>query len=77
MPANLHAWDKFIKPSELRAALVKRQLEPRGQTGPTPKASPPALFGLLRGRKKGDAGIGQVHRCVRVLLHQLQATQPR
>jgi len=53
MPANLHDWDQFVTPGELRAALARHGLHERGMAGMSPGISPPALIRLMRQLKKG------------------------
>ena len=53
MPANLHDWDQFVTPGELRAALARHGLQEHGMAGMSPGISPPALIRLMRQLKKG------------------------
>lgn len=62
MPANLHTWDKFIRPTELRELFVKHGLEQRGLAGLEPRANPLALFRLLRERKRGQLTFAEFGR---------------
>lgn len=51
---DLHAYDMFIKPNELRSALIDAKLEPRGRLdGIKPAANPLALVRLLRAQRSG------------------------
>jgi 2-polyprenyl-6-hydroxyphenyl methylase / 3-demethylubiquinone-9 3-methyltransferase len=57
---NLHDYDMFIKPSELRSALIGAKLEPQGKVdGIKPAANPLALIRLLRAQRKGRITIGE------------------
>lgn len=53
MPPNLHDWNMFIKPDELRALMKSQRLELREVQGLKPVANPVALISLLRKRKQG------------------------
>jgi 2-polyprenyl-6-hydroxyphenyl methylase/3-demethylubiquinone-9 3-methyltransferase len=54
MPAGLHVWEMFIKPSEMKALLAESRLSWKGQSGIIPDASYLKLLRLLRKRAKGD-----------------------
>jgi 2-polyprenyl-6-hydroxyphenyl methylase / 3-demethylubiquinone-9 3-methyltransferase len=53
MEPNLHDWNMFIRPEELRRHIETANLKPGPMTGIAPKASPPKLFSLLRARRRG------------------------
>jgi 2-polyprenyl-6-hydroxyphenyl methylase / 3-demethylubiquinone-9 3-methyltransferase len=53
MQPNLHDWDLFVTPDELRAALERHGLCCHDLTGMTPGVTPPALYRILRQLKKG------------------------
>jgi 2-polyprenyl-6-hydroxyphenyl methylase/3-demethylubiquinone-9 3-methyltransferase len=53
MPAALHDWNQFIKPSELLTHLEKAGLRNAEMVGLKPAANPVRLFMLLRQVKKG------------------------
>lgn len=53
LPPNLHDWDQFVTPDELRAALGRNGLHCHDLAGLAPGVAPPALFRLLRQLKKG------------------------
>jgi 2-polyprenyl-6-hydroxyphenyl methylase/3-demethylubiquinone-9 3-methyltransferase len=59
MPANLHAWDHFITPDELRAAMNRHQLQGRDIVGIGPGVNPPRLIRLLRQLRKGKISHGE------------------
>jgi 2-polyprenyl-6-hydroxyphenyl methylase/3-demethylubiquinone-9 3-methyltransferase len=62
MPASLHDWRQFIKPSELVACLARHGLQNRHNTGLTPAIKPSALFWLLRQRKRGLISYAELGR---------------
>ncbi|MFI6939124.1 bifunctional 2-polyprenyl-6-hydroxyphenol methylase/3-demethylubiquinol 3-O-methyltransferase UbiG [Streptomyces sp. NPDC050418] len=65
MTPNLHVWDKFIKPAELRPVLQDHGLRPRGLVGLAPADNPLALLRTLRRRARGEIGYGDVARALR------------
>jgi 2-polyprenyl-6-hydroxyphenyl methylase/3-demethylubiquinone-9 3-methyltransferase len=64
VPPNLHAWEKFIKPDELRACLSRHDLALREVKGMKPRAGPLTLFLLVRRLKKGKIGLAEFGRAV-------------
>jgi 2-polyprenyl-6-hydroxyphenyl methylase / 3-demethylubiquinone-9 3-methyltransferase len=62
MPPNLHDWNQFITPAELRNALARHHLRESGLAGLTPGVSPPALIRLLRQLKKGRLSCAEFGR---------------
>jgi len=54
MPANLHVWGMFIKPSELKELLTNSGLEWKEYVGSSPNISIPKMLGYLRKRAKGE-----------------------
>ncbi|MGA2533861.1 MAG: bifunctional 2-polyprenyl-6-hydroxyphenol methylase/3-demethylubiquinol 3-O-methyltransferase UbiG [Candidatus Aminicenantales bacterium] len=54
MPPDLHVWEMFIKPRELRALLERHQLEWKEHRGIMPSASPFKTLRFLRKRAKGE-----------------------
>jgi 2-polyprenyl-6-hydroxyphenyl methylase/3-demethylubiquinone-9 3-methyltransferase len=52
MPRDLHDWDHFITPDELRTAAAGAGLAVREITGMAPGVQPPRLYLLLRQLKK-------------------------
>lgn len=53
MPRNLHDWEKFIRPDELKALLSQQSLHVRDLIGMAPSAAPPKLLvDLLRLRRR-------------------------
>ena len=53
MPPNLHVYELFIKPDELRDMLRRVGLESRHQTGMNPSVNPLRAILTLRARKRG------------------------
>jgi 2-polyprenyl-6-hydroxyphenyl methylase/3-demethylubiquinone-9 3-methyltransferase len=53
MPPNLHNWDMFIKPEELKSLLAKNNLDWKEHRGSSPSVSIPTMLGYLRKRVKG------------------------
>jgi 2-polyprenyl-6-hydroxyphenyl methylase/3-demethylubiquinone-9 3-methyltransferase len=62
MPPNLHDYDKFIKPAELRGCLARAGLQEQECVGLTPSALPPKLLFLLRKLKKGEISPAEMGR---------------
>ena len=54
MPPDLHVWEMFIKPRELRALLERNQLEWKGHRGIMPSVSAFKTLRFLRRRAKGE-----------------------
>jgi 2-polyprenyl-6-hydroxyphenyl methylase/3-demethylubiquinone-9 3-methyltransferase len=61
-PPNLHAWEMFVKPEELRVLLERHGLENRDVIGMQPAASPLVLLALLWRWKRGEIGYGELGR---------------
>lgn len=59
---NLHDWNMFIKPEELRASLERNGLEPSEFVGLIPGANPLTLIVLLRRAKKGKVSFAELGR---------------
>ena len=53
MPANLHDWNRFIKPKELLSGLEAAGFRNAEMVGLAPQANPIRMFGLLRQVKRG------------------------
>jgi 2-polyprenyl-6-hydroxyphenyl methylase/3-demethylubiquinone-9 3-methyltransferase len=53
MPPNLHVWEMFIKPQEIKALLQKSGFDWKEHTGSEPNVSIPKMLGYLRNRVKG------------------------
>ena len=54
MPANLHVWEMFIKPQEIKNLLQKNGFDWKEHTGSEPNVSIPKMLGYLRKRVKGE-----------------------
>jgi 2-polyprenyl-6-hydroxyphenyl methylase / 3-demethylubiquinone-9 3-methyltransferase len=59
MPPNLHAWEQFITPDELKAALGRHELAGRDVVGIAPGVKPPQLLRMLRQLRKGRMSYGE------------------
>jgi hypothetical protein len=59
MPPNLHSWEQFVTPDELRALLDRHELRPRDVVGIGPGVKPPHLMMLLRQLRKGKISHGE------------------
>jgi 2-polyprenyl-6-hydroxyphenyl methylase/3-demethylubiquinone-9 3-methyltransferase len=64
-PPNLHVWEMFIEPSELRAALVGAGLESREMVGLRPGGNTVQLLWGLRRLKAGTMSFGELGRRAR------------
>jgi 2-polyprenyl-6-hydroxyphenyl methylase/3-demethylubiquinone-9 3-methyltransferase len=53
MPPNLHVWEMFIKPEEIRSLLLENQLDWKEHRGIKPNKSYPKMLGYLRKRAMG------------------------
>jgi 2-polyprenyl-6-hydroxyphenyl methylase/3-demethylubiquinone-9 3-methyltransferase len=54
MPPNLHVWEMFIKPAELKELLAKNGLDWKEHIGSSPNISIPKMLNYLRKRAKGE-----------------------
>ncbi len=59
MPPNLHAWEQFITPDELRTVLSHHDLDGRDMTGIAPSPKPLQLLRMLRQLRKGRMSYGE------------------
>ena len=59
MPPNLHSWEQFITPDELRAALSRHGLAARDMVGIGPAVTPPRLLRLLFQLHRGKISHGE------------------
>ena len=67
MPPNVHVWEMFIKPEEIKNLLSKNGLEWKEHAGSQPNVSIPKMLGFLRKRVKGEwtyADLGKNFRLV-------------
>jgi len=54
MPPNLHVWEMFIKPEEIKTLLGQHNLDWQEHHGSEPNVSIPKMLGYLRKRAKGE-----------------------
>jgi len=54
MPPNLHVWEMFIKPDEIRSLLLENQLDWKEHRGIKPNISYPKMLRYLHKRAVGD-----------------------
>jgi len=54
MPPNLHVWEMFIKPAEIKSLLLKNQLDWKEHRGAKPNISYLKMLGYLRKRANGE-----------------------
>jgi 2-polyprenyl-6-hydroxyphenyl methylase / 3-demethylubiquinone-9 3-methyltransferase len=54
MPPNIHVWEMFIKPEEIKFLLQKNGFEWKEHRGSSPNVSIPKMIGYLRKRVKGE-----------------------
>jgi 2-polyprenyl-6-hydroxyphenyl methylase/3-demethylubiquinone-9 3-methyltransferase len=67
MPPNLHVWEMFIKPAEIKVLLSRNRLAWQEHIGSSPNVSIPKMLSYLRKRVKGEwtfAELGQKFRLV-------------
>jgi 2-polyprenyl-6-hydroxyphenyl methylase/3-demethylubiquinone-9 3-methyltransferase len=65
MPPNLHAWEQFITPGELRAMMTRHHLECRDVVGIGPSVKPHRLMRLLWQLRTRRISHGEFGRQVR------------
>jgi 2-polyprenyl-6-hydroxyphenyl methylase/3-demethylubiquinone-9 3-methyltransferase len=68
MPPNLHAWEQFITPDELREAFTRHELEGRDMVGIAPGPKPPQLLRMLLQARKGRMSYGEFGRRARFVV---------
>jgi 2-polyprenyl-6-hydroxyphenyl methylase / 3-demethylubiquinone-9 3-methyltransferase len=62
MPPELHSWDQFITPDELRAALSRHRLRGRGIVGLGPGVKPIRLMHMVWLLRRGQISHGEFGR---------------
>jgi len=62
VPSNLHDWNQFIKPRELRETMARYELQSRSAVGMKPQANPIDLIRQMRKRKRGQISYGELGR---------------
>ncbi len=60
MPKDLHVWEMFIKPRELKKHLVARGFDNKDIKGLAPAVNPITMLYYLRKRAKGQYSIAQL-----------------
>jgi 2-polyprenyl-6-hydroxyphenyl methylase/3-demethylubiquinone-9 3-methyltransferase len=60
LPPDLHAWEQFITPDELRAVMSRHHIECRDMVGIGPRASPLRLIHLLWQLRTGRISPGEL-----------------
>ncbi|GAB3742673.1 bifunctional 2-polyprenyl-6-hydroxyphenol methylase/3-demethylubiquinol 3-O-methyltransferase UbiG [Microlunatus parietis] len=66
MTPNLHVWNKFIQPAELRRVLRAHGLADRAFAGLSPGCDPITLINQLRRRSRGEIGYGELARALNI-----------
>jgi 2-polyprenyl-6-hydroxyphenyl methylase/3-demethylubiquinone-9 3-methyltransferase len=61
-PPDLHDWNQFIRPRELRAMMAQHGLDLRGVVGMKPEANPIDLIRQMRKRNRGLISYGELGR---------------
>jgi 2-polyprenyl-6-hydroxyphenyl methylase / 3-demethylubiquinone-9 3-methyltransferase len=61
-PRNLHDWNKFIRPAELRRMILQCGLSPGGIAGLKPRSNPIDLIRQMRRRKRREISYGELGR---------------
>jgi 2-polyprenyl-6-hydroxyphenyl methylase/3-demethylubiquinone-9 3-methyltransferase len=54
MPPNIHVWEMFIKPDEIKKLLQKNGFDWKEHHGSSPNVSIPKMLGYLRKRARGE-----------------------
>jgi 2-polyprenyl-6-hydroxyphenyl methylase/3-demethylubiquinone-9 3-methyltransferase len=67
VPRDLHDWDRFITPDELRADLAAAGLAQRHLIGLVPGVGPLAMVRAIRARKRGAITFGEFGRRVPIV----------
>lgn len=62
LDAELHVWDKFIKPNELASLLIGNGLQPAGLSGLAPRANPLAMLSGFVQARRGRITYGELSR---------------
>ena len=68
MPPNLHAWEQFITPDELRTLMYRHHLEGHGFVGIGPAVTPPRLMRMLWQLRTGRISPGEFGRRARFVV---------
>jgi len=65
-PPNLHSWNNFIRPPELRSMMAPVSLESRLMVGMKPSAGTIECLRQMRKRKRGEISYGELGRRMRM-----------
>jgi 2-polyprenyl-6-hydroxyphenyl methylase / 3-demethylubiquinone-9 3-methyltransferase len=68
LPPNLHAWEQFITPAELRAVMHRHGLGGHDMVGLGPGVKAPQLLGLFWQLRRGKISYGEFGRGVRFVV---------
>lgn len=60
LPPNLHVWEMFIRPREMKALLARNRLIWQEHRGLKPNASPLTVLRYLRRRARGEIGYREL-----------------
>jgi 2-polyprenyl-6-hydroxyphenyl methylase / 3-demethylubiquinone-9 3-methyltransferase len=67
LPADLHVWERFIKPRELKSLLRENHLDWRDEQGIKPDISIPRVLRLLRRRARGKLSFQDLGQKIRMV----------
>jgi len=67
MPPNLHVWEMFIKPREMKSLLRENGLEWKEHRGIKPSVAVPTALRYLRRRARGEWSYAQLGQKVRLV----------
>jgi 2-polyprenyl-6-hydroxyphenyl methylase/3-demethylubiquinone-9 3-methyltransferase len=73
LPPNLHVWEMFIKPLELKVLLAKNQLDWRDHRGLKPNVSVLTALRILRRRAAGECSYAELGERIQLVESRLQA----
>ena len=59
-PPDLHVWEMFIKPKELKSLLLQNNFDFKEFRGSQPNVSIPKMLGYLRKRAKGELSFKEI-----------------
>jgi len=73
LPPNLHVWEMFIKPRELKVLLAKNQLDWKDHRGLKPNVSISTALRILRRRAAGECSYAELGERIQLVESWLQA----
>jgi 2-polyprenyl-6-hydroxyphenyl methylase/3-demethylubiquinone-9 3-methyltransferase len=73
MPPNLHVWEMFIKPREMKSLLRRHHLEWKEHRGMKPGVTLPRLVSYLRHRAKGELSYAELGEKVHLVESRITA----